>query len=77
MKFSEKMNQKIMLSPFVKLIKLTRLNLVTRKIINDLGNKQTKYKEIYPETRSELKKIYLPQIKKLEKLISRDLNFWQ
>ena len=77
MKFSEKMNNKIMLSPFVKLIKLTRLNLVTRRIINDLGKKQTKYKEICPETRSELRKIYLPQIKKIEKLISRDLNFWQ
>jgi len=57
------------------------LKSVTRKILGEnlyeyLRNKNIKKKDMDPKTRKELLQIYIPEIKKLEKILNRDLSIW-
>lgn len=56
-------------------IKKLRLYYLTR-IINKLNRKPCKRQKIKKETRNHLKKVFAPDIKKVEKLTGLDLSSW-
>ena len=56
------------------LLGINNLGQITERIIS---NKNSYNKGIDPETRSELLKIYLPEIEKLEVILNCDLSTWK
>ncbi|MEK6872569.1 MAG: sulfotransferase [Nanoarchaeota archaeon] len=54
----------------------TKINELFNKI-NDINVKESKKPKLESEVRERLKKVYIKDIEKLEKLISRDLSSWK